>query len=56
MAAFALSKYAFRGRNAIFLIIIATLARFAWWGYHHRSVEVLLITIGVMLATSLPGV
>ena len=40
-------------QGPLFLIIIATLARFAWWGYHHRSVEVLLITMGVLLATAL---
>ena len=40
-------------QGPLFVIIIATLARFAWWGYHHRSVEVLLITMGVMLATAL---
>jgi signal transduction histidine kinase len=40
-------------QGPLFLLIIAALARFAWWGYHHRSVEVLLITIGVLLATAL---
>ncbi len=40
-------------QGPLFLMIIATLARFAWWGYHHRSVEVLLITTGVILATAL---
>jgi signal transduction histidine kinase len=37
----------------LFVIIGVALARFARWGYHHRSLEVLLITIGVVLATAL---
>jgi signal transduction histidine kinase len=40
-------------QGPLFLVVIASLVRFAWWGYHQRSVEVLLITIGVLLATAL---
>ena len=40
-------------QGPLFLVVIASLARLAWWGYRNRSVEVLLITIGVLLATVL---
>lgn len=36
--------------GGLFLIIIAAMARFAWWGWHNRSMEVLVIAVGVVTA------
>jgi signal transduction histidine kinase len=40
-------------QGPLFLIVLVSLVRFAWWGYRHRSVEALIITGGVLLATVL---
>ncbi len=40
-------------QGPLFLIVLVSLVRFAWWGYRKRSVEALIITGGVLLATVL---
>ena len=40
-------------QGPLFLIVMVSLVRFAWWGYRNRSVEALIITSGVLLATVL---
>lgn len=40
-------------QGPLFLIVLVSLARFAWWGYRQRSMEALIIAGGVLIATVL---